>query len=72
LLKSVNKECRDKLTGDVIHDIVSLIPDDWLILEPPFRSADEYRQAYEQFLLTRIANSGIFVKEAIHARKKVI
>ena len=71
-LKGVNKKSRDVLTNDLIQNIVARIPDDWIVIEPPFSSTDDYRQGYKEFLLTRIANSAIFVKEAIHARKKII
>ena len=71
-LNEVNKKSCDVLTNNVIQNIVAQIPDDWLMIEPPFNSTDDYRQGYKEFLLTRIANSAIFVKEAIHARKKII
>jgi hypothetical protein len=51
---------------------VALIPDDWLNDETEFSSPEEYRQAYSQFLLTRIENSEIFVKEAQHAAETTI
>jgi hypothetical protein len=71
-LKGANKDGKDLLTGDAVRAIVQQIPDEWLPVEPPFQSPDEYRKVYEAFLLTRIANSGIFVKEALNARKKAI
>ena len=71
-LHNADRKCKKLLTPKVIHDIVSRIPGDWIIPEPHFRSAEECRNAYEQFLLTRIANSHIFVKEAQHARKEAI
>jgi len=71
-LKAADSYCTAILTKDVIHNIVTQIPDDWLAIEAPFNSTDDYRRGYEEFLLTRIANSAIFVKEAIHARKKAI
>ncbi len=71
-LSNADRKCKKLLTPQVIHDIIAKIPDDWVVPEPHFRTADECRQAYELFLLTRIANSHIFVKEAQHARKEVI
>jgi HipA-like protein len=60
------------LTGVIIHDIVSMIPEEWLIVDSPFNSADEHRQAYEEYLLSRIEHSHNFVKEANHARQENI
>ncbi|MCC9138369.1 HipA family kinase [Pontibacter silvestris] len=60
------------LNAERISSIVSLIPDEWLLGDSPFESASEHRQAYAQFLETRLANSEIFVKEAQHARKALI
>ncbi|MEP6712958.1 MAG: HipA family kinase [Ferruginibacter sp.] len=60
------------LTDEVIHSIVDLIPVEWLIGETSFESVETHRQAYAQFLKIRVAHSGIFVKEAQHAREKLI
>ncbi|MEI9934333.1 MAG: HipA family kinase [Ferruginibacter sp.] len=71
-LEKVNGEFRSILSEDKIHEIVSLIPDEWLLKDTPFQSAEENRKAYETFLLSRIAHSEIFVKEAQHARETLI
>ena len=71
-LDSVNILFRSILNRDIIHDIIALIPDEWLEDEPAFNSLDEHRQAYVQFLETRLANSEIFVKEAKYARESII
>jgi len=59
------------LTKDKIESIVSLIPDEWLI-EEPFHSGGEHRNAYAQFLENRIAHSEFFINEARHARESLI
>jgi hypothetical protein len=51
---------------------VNLIPDEWLEGEEEFASVKEHREAYIEFLETRIAHSEIFVKEAQHARESII
>jgi hypothetical protein len=66
-LEAVDAEFKAILTADRIKAIVSLIPEDWLTGEHAFNSPDEYREAYAEFLLTRIAHSEIFIKEAQHA-----
>jgi HipA-like protein len=71
-LKEVDAAFRKILTGDLIRTIVSLIPDEWLQGETHFASTDQHRQAYIQYLNTRIAHSEIFVKEAQHAGKATI
>jgi len=69
-LNEVDAEYKANLTDDVIHNIVNLIPDEWLTGE--FDSSAEHRAAYAHFLITRIANSAIFVNEAQHAQQNPI
>lgn len=71
-LDVVDTEYRAILSKELIRNIVSLIPDEWLADEPAFQSVSEHRQAYIQFLETRVANSEIFVKETKHARESII
>jgi len=63
---------RPILTNELIQSIVSLIPDEWLSDESVSWSAKEWREVYFQFLITRTANSEIFVKEAQNARAAII
>jgi len=71
-LEAVDGEFRSILTSERIRSIVSLIPDEWLTGWSQAGSPDELRQVYIQFLVTRIAASPIFVKEAQYARKSLI
>ncbi|MDR3695373.1 HipA family kinase [Mucilaginibacter sp.] len=66
-LEAVDAEFKAILTQERIKAIVALVPDEWLTGETTFSSPHEYREAYAEFLLTRIANSEIFIKEAQHA-----
>lgn len=68
LLDEVNAEFSQRLAGDVIPAVVSLIPDDWLSTDSPFDSAEEHRQAYVSYLQARLSASEIFVKGAQDAR----
>ncbi len=68
-LDLVDTEFRSVLTLEKIQAIVSLIPDEWLDIETDTTSAEAIRQVYIQFLMLRIANSEIFVKEAQHAAR---
>ena len=60
------------ISNEKIKDIVSLIPDEWLENESAFNSINEHREAYIEFLTTRLAHSEIFVKEANDARQSII
>jgi len=71
-LEAVDTELRAILTPEVINAIVELIPDAWLSGEAEFSSPEAHREAYADFLLTRIANSDIFVKEAQNAAEILI
>lgn len=71
-LEEVNVAFKTTLTDESINDIVALIPEEWLMVDSPFNSATEQRQAYARFLLSRVKNSELFVKEALHARESLI
>lgn len=71
-LAAVNTAFKAMLTPEKIQSIVSLIPDDWLTGDAPFATPEEHRQAYAQFLETRLAHTEIFVNEAQHARNALI
>src|SRR3982750_2912556 len=58
-LAAVDPGFRSILTLERINNIVSLVPDDWLVTDSPFQSAAEHRNAYIRFLELRIANSAI-------------
>ena len=71
-LDAVNEEYKKILTKELVENVVAAIPLDWLKDEPAFASIEEHRQAYVDFLVTRIAHSEIFVNEAKDARKSII
>ena len=71
-LDAADVEARKVLTPELIHGIVSLIPEDWLGDDSPFATTEEHRRAYEDFLVTRIAHSETFVKAAQHAKETLI
>jgi len=70
-LETVNAVFRKILTSEHIHQIISLIPDEWLT-EESFEEPSQQREVYAQFLERRIENSEIFVNEAQHARENLI
>jgi hypothetical protein len=71
-LEAVDTEFKAILTEERICAIVNLVPDVWLEGEQVFASPSEHREAYIEYLLSRLANSDIFVKEAQHARETFI
>jgi hypothetical protein len=73
-LDEADAACRDTLTPDLIGAIVALLPDEWLtgLGWPPDESPDNIRSVYVQFLNSRIAASGIFIKQAQHARQALV
>jgi hypothetical protein len=74
-LTAVDETFRSLLPPALIKDIVSLIPEEWLIGFPgadPLDNTLNIRQAYIEFLTTRLASSAVFVNEALHARKAII
>jgi hypothetical protein len=71
-LADVNEKFRAALAGNEIRDIVALVPDEWLLADAPFATAEEHRNAYVEFLETRLSVSEMFVKDASDARKALI
>lgn len=71
-LEAVDAAFTAILTPELIGAVVALVPEDWLGGESIFDSPEQHRQAYAEFLNTRIAHSAIFLKEAQNARQTVI
>jgi len=71
-LTEVDAAYKQILTNERIHAIVALVPDQWLTGEPSFETPAQYREAYIEFLTTRLAHSSIFVTEAQHATENII
>lgn len=72
LLTEVNAEFQHLLTDEKLHEIVSLLPDDWLNWEGNEQSPDEIRDIYYQFLVLRKSHANTFVNQAQHARAALI
>jgi hypothetical protein len=60
------------LSAHVIREIVSSIPEEWLDNGSPFANNEDHRNAYMEFLLSRISQSELFVKEADDARESLV
>jgi hypothetical protein len=72
MLSEVDIEYKAILSEDVLRSIVNLLPDEWLQWEGVENTPDEVREIYVQFLLLRLQNSEIFIKQAQNARQALI
>lgn len=71
-LEEVDSECRQILTDEVIRSLVNLIPDDWVNRTENNETPETIREVYYQFLSRRLAQSEIFLNEALNARKALL
>ncbi len=71
-LTEVDAEFKAILTADTLRSIVNLLPNEWLQWEGMELTPDEIRDVYFDFLVTRLENSDIFIKQAQHARQALI
>lgn len=67
-LTDAGKEIQSLIIPEKIIEIVSKIPEDWLMSESDVLNADEKRAAYIQFITTKLSMIDILVKEAEDAR----
>lgn len=67
-LTAAAEQIKELINEDVISEIVSLIPEDWLTEESNVLSTQEMRAAYIDFLSAKLANIDLLVKEAADAR----
>ncbi|HKQ54106.1 MAG TPA: HipA family kinase [Pyrinomonadaceae bacterium] len=56
------------VTPELVREILSFVPAEWLAADPRFADAGEHREAYAEYLLARLAPPRDFVKEAADAR----
>ncbi|MGJ8548577.1 HipA family kinase [Winogradskyella wichelsiae] len=68
LLDKASKAIISALNKDTIEDIVSKIPEDWLVNESDTLSPNEMRNAYIEYLNSRLSKIDLLVKEAKDAR----
>ena len=71
-LETADHELKQVITSRVIDNIVDLLPDEWLIPGSGTDTPASMRQVYSAFLKLRMANSNIFLNEALHARTALI
>lgn len=71
-LQEADKQMRQAITPRTLSKIVDMIPSEWLEEEGATITAEEAREAYRTMLTTRLANSKIFVEEAIKQREQLL
>jgi hypothetical protein len=71
-LETVDTEFKAILSNERIRAIVNLLPDDWLTDASSKDTADQRREVYYQFLITRLAASSTFINQAQNARTSLI
>ncbi len=71
-LPEADRHMKARLSTEILQDIVNLIPESWLEDDPDFADPAAHRAAYLDYLLDRLANSHIFVEEALRARDQLI
>ncbi len=64
-------EFRARLTNERIAEITNAIPEAWLD-DPYFQSPEENRNAYRNFLISRLEQADFFTNEINHARKALV
>jgi len=67
-LEAADQSMTAALSQPVIEQVVNLVPDDWLNENSRFPTTTEHRQAYIDYLTTRLEAPRNFVEEAIRAR----
>jgi hypothetical protein len=72
LLRESDAKLSGQLTPATLGSIVSMVPDAWLSGPSPFHSREEWRSAYTQYLVRRLAEPHLFVEEAIRARSLLV
>jgi hypothetical protein len=67
-LREADSKMIGRITPDVIERVVKLIPDVWLVGDTTFGGSGQPRDAYIEYMLSRLAASQVFLEEAINAR----
>jgi hypothetical protein len=67
-LQEVDTKMAGWVTPDIIDSIVKLIPDAWLLGDSPFDGSTPHRDAYLEYLLSRLEPPHAFLEEAVRAR----
>jgi hypothetical protein len=67
-LQEVDAKMTGRITPDIIDGVVNLIPDAWLVGDAAFGESHQHRDAYMEYLLSRLDPPHVFLEEAVRAR----
>jgi hypothetical protein len=67
-LQAIDSKMTGLVTPEMIDRIVKLIPDSWLLGDSLFAERNQHREAYREYLLSRLEPPHVFLEEAIRAR----
>lgn len=71
-LEEADALAHELLTPESLTALTDMIPDEWLTYEGAPDTPEAMRAVYRDFLLRRLENSQIFLKQATDARKELI
>ena len=61
-----------RLSRELIANIVGMVPTAWLTGPSPFKSSEEWRDAYVEYLVRRLGEPHLFLEEALRARSLLV
>ena len=61
-----------KIDATLLEALLSIIPDEWLLVDAPFSSVEEHRKAYLDYLQRRLQTPHTYIEEATRARDQLI
>lgn len=68
MIKEADASLSSLVTPEVVKDILSLVPEAWLVADSLFTNAQDAREAYAGYLLRRLDAPRLFAEEAERAR----
>lgn len=71
-LEKADEEMKQIITSELIDEVIQMVPDEWILASRDTETAQEAKEVYASFLKMRLANSNVFLTEAIDARKALI
>lgn len=72
LLAKVDQEMKSLISMSMIQEVISEVPDEWLLASRDVETAEEARAVYVAFLTKRLENSHVFLNLAEDARKTLV
>lgn len=70
-IRELDAQLAARLTPEVIHAIVGLVPAEWLGDVPRFADVEAHRAGYADYLLARLSAPRAFAEEAAHAHLRL-